>query len=346
MGRYMSDEALRRAAAKLAEARIAAQPSLDECEHDFSPAFESAMEKLMQKGKRRAVWHRVASIAASLLLVLAIGGGIVLAVSPEVRAAVVTWLREQYENSVIYRFWGGGETSGLPAYRFSWLPEGCDLVEKSIGDEDHYIAIYGFSVENAKFVFEYGTFESMEGIIITDDDANGADRLTVNGMPGEYVPLEDRLGGDLIWIDENQKIAFSISSVLDKDTTIRIAEGITPGRETTELLDFRFGWLPEGCQITVGTRRKDYFNAEFYSFTAQANVEFTYGEGDLPAIGEAAPGSERLTVRGMQSVYVPSGNGNGGTLCWSDGDGPIVFTLSSELDKETTIKIAENILQK
>ena len=86
MSRYVSDEALRRAAAELAEARIAAQPSPEECGHEFSPAFQRAMEKLLQKGKRRAVWRRVASIAASLLLVLAIGGGIVLAVSPEAKA--------------------------------------------------------------------------------------------------------------------------------------------------------------------------------------------------------------------------------------------------------------------
>ncbi len=88
MSRYISNEALRSAAAKLAEARIAAQPSLDECAHEFSPGFEIAMEKLMQKGKRKALWRRVASIAASLLLALAIGGGVVLAVSPEARTAV------------------------------------------------------------------------------------------------------------------------------------------------------------------------------------------------------------------------------------------------------------------
>lgn len=225
MSRYISDEALRRAAAELAEARIAAQPSPEGCGHEFSPAFERAMEKLLQKGKRKAVWHRVASIAASLLLVLAICGGIVLVVSPEARAEVVSWLREQYENSIIYHFWGGGETSVFPAYRVGWLPEGCNLVDETIED-GIYIATFGTSIEDAKFVFHYGDFESIGNMAIFDDNIGSAERLIINGMPGEYVPLENGLGGDLVWIDEDRQIAFFISSMLDKDTTIRIAEGV------------------------------------------------------------------------------------------------------------------------
>lgn len=137
MSKYIPDEEMRRAAAKLADARITAQPSLDECEHEFSPAFESAMERLMQRGKRRAVWRRVASIAASLLLVPA--------VSPEARAAVVTWLREQYEDSIIYHFWGGGETSEFPAHRVKWLPEGYELLEET-KRERSYTAVYESAV--------------------------------------------------------------------------------------------------------------------------------------------------------------------------------------------------------
>lgn len=86
----MSKDALRSAAVKLREARIAAQPPLEECKHEFSPEFEQAMNRLMQKGKRKAVWRRVASIAASLLLVLLIRASITLAVSPVARAAVIT----------------------------------------------------------------------------------------------------------------------------------------------------------------------------------------------------------------------------------------------------------------
>ncbi len=89
-----------------------------------------------------------------------------------------------------------------------------------------YIATYGTSVEDAKFVFHYGDFETIGNMTIFDDNIGGAERLTINGMPGEYVPFEDGSGGDLVWIDEDRQIAFFISSVLDKGSTIRIAEGI------------------------------------------------------------------------------------------------------------------------
>ena len=126
MNKNMFDEALRKAAAKLAEARIAAQPSWDELDHEFSPEFESAMDKLMQKSQRKAIWRRVVYIAVSFLLVLLIGVGTVLTFNQEARASFVTWLREQYENSIIYRFWGSGNNSDFPTYQIGWMPEGFD----------------------------------------------------------------------------------------------------------------------------------------------------------------------------------------------------------------------------
>ena len=48
--------------------------------------------------RRKTGWQRALTIAASLLLILAIGGGVTLAVSPQARATVATWLSEPRRN--------------------------------------------------------------------------------------------------------------------------------------------------------------------------------------------------------------------------------------------------------
>lgn len=225
MSKNMSDDALRRAAAKLAEARIAAQPSLDECEHEFSPEFESAMDKLMQKSQRKAIWRRVASIAASLLLVLLIGGSAVLTFNQEARASFITWLREQYENSIIYRFWGSGNTSDFPTYQIGWMPEGFELLQ-GLNEESRYIAVYQSIDDGQQIIFTYAFGTEWDELVI-GGDANNNEQLTIHGMHGEYIPYGDDQTGDLVWIDENRQVVFTLSSTLSKETLVEIAESVT-----------------------------------------------------------------------------------------------------------------------
>lgn len=222
MNKNMSDEALRRAATKLAEARIAAQPVLDECEHEFSPEFERAMDKFMQKSQHKVIWRRVASIVASLLLVLLIGIGATLTFNQEAKASFVTWLREQYENSIIYRFWGGDESSAFPTYQIGWLPEGYELLDE-IEEENFYMAVYQSIDEGTYIAFAYG---EESNTIVIGGNALGNEQLLIRGVYGEYVPSEDGEGGDLIWIDKNRHIALTLSSQLGKDTIIKIAESV------------------------------------------------------------------------------------------------------------------------
>ena len=53
-------------------------------EHDFSPAFEKKMKKLLRRAKHTA-WHRFIQAAACILLAVLLTGCAVLAVSPEAR---------------------------------------------------------------------------------------------------------------------------------------------------------------------------------------------------------------------------------------------------------------------
>lgn len=223
MSDTLSDKSLRSSASRLREARSASQPSLEEYEHEFSPRFEQAMAQLMGKGPRKAVWRKAVSVAASLLLVLLIGAGAVLTFNQEAKASFVTWLREQYEDIIVYRFWNNGSTSDFPTYQIGWMPEGFALREEFI-DDLGYGAVYQYlDDERHAIVFTYG--EERNELTIWGDLEN-SERLTIQGLPGEYVPSDYKVGGDLVWIDENSQIVFTLSATLEKDIIIKMANSV------------------------------------------------------------------------------------------------------------------------
>ena len=224
MSHSFSKAELKRAAAKLREARLAALGPADTIIHDFSPQFEQAMDRLARKGRRKAVWNRAVSVAASFLLVLVICAGVTLAVSPQARAAVITWLREQYENSIIYRFWGGGATSEFPTYHIGWLPDDAEL-SYSIDEETFFAAVYRSSDGEELITFSYSPADKVSMMEIWGSTEN-SELLSINGMSGEFIPYEDRPGGDVMWIDESTQIVFYLSSILEKSTIISVAESV------------------------------------------------------------------------------------------------------------------------
>lgn len=97
-------------------------------EQDFSPEFEKKMCKLVRRADH-PIRHRVAKAAACFLLTALIGGGSILALVPEARAAFVGWIRDVYETWFVYQYEGerrgaSEDTVFLP----TWVPEGYEEI--------------------------------------------------------------------------------------------------------------------------------------------------------------------------------------------------------------------------
>ena len=118
-------------------------PSEEELSADESLTFSAAFERKMKKLIRRAdhpIRYRVAQAAACILLAAILSGCAVLAISPEVRAEFVGWVREIYDTYFVYRYYG--ETQALPEdviYRPSWLPNGYQIISEDIGNQIYII---------------------------------------------------------------------------------------------------------------------------------------------------------------------------------------------------------------
>ena len=189
MSYMFSDAELQRAAVKLREARLALQNPPEGFNPEFSPRFEQAIGQLMRKGPRRAIWRKAASIAACILLIFVIGASVTLVVSPQARAAVINWIREQYENSIIYCFWGSDdEELEFPTYQIGWLPDGLTL-ERTVETENLHIAVYKLP-DGTGIVFEYILSDERGATEIYGDTEN-SEVLSICGMYAEYVPSKD-----------------------------------------------------------------------------------------------------------------------------------------------------------
>lgn len=219
----ITDDALKQAAALVREAMLDAIPGPEECGHVFSPEFEEKIEGLMKterrRGRRRAIARR---IAAAVLAVL-VGAGAWLAVDKEARAAFVGWVREVYENKVVYWFTGVPEGE-LPVYRPTWVPDG--FVEVTVLDEEESQAIV-YQSEDDVFVFVYYWMSESGNAAYTATDGGEWTEVSVGEYPGHYyAAASEDVSNDLVWLDEDTRVAFTISAYLSYEEIMHIAERV------------------------------------------------------------------------------------------------------------------------
>ncbi|HIT02004.1 MAG TPA: DUF4367 domain-containing protein [Candidatus Enterenecus merdae] len=219
------DQALEQAAALVVDALLESLPNPEDCQHVFSNDFEEKMRQLMRRQKGRRVLRTVGRRVAAAILALLIGLGAWLAADQNSRAAVLRWIREVYENSVIYRFFGAAHGGQLPAYRPTWVPEGYLKVQSEDTGTER-VLLYQDPAGEMGFVLVYHWMD--EGHQTYLDATMGAGiPYSIRGNPGDYYPAaEGEESNALVWIDEDAGILFSLSSNLSELEIVHIAECI------------------------------------------------------------------------------------------------------------------------
>lgn len=224
MNVQLTDEMLIQAAKRVGEAMLASLPEPEDCQHEFSPEFERNMECLIQKTKRKTRIRRCLRGIAVAALAVVIGLSTWLAVDTEARAAMVEWIRTAYEDSIVYKFFHPGAVGDDNSYRLGWVPDGYALLQEETG-ELMYIAVYQRESEVIYFTYglsdEYNQAEFIPGNSDTEP-------VSVYGNPGEfYAAKDERETNELVWFDSVQGILFVLSSDLDQETMLKMAESIT-----------------------------------------------------------------------------------------------------------------------
>lgn len=223
----ISDERLRKAAQKVEESMLASLPEPEECEATFSPEFERKMKKLIRRTDH-PVRHRIMKAAACFLLVILLGGGSVLTLSADARAAFVGWVRDvyqSYETWFVYHFTGENNTvSEDISYHPTWIPQ--DYAELETLDMFNQTNIIYENAFGLSMTFGYSL--NPEAINVYVENTNVQTKRVLIGDTPADLYLDNSAGESniLTWVDSSTDTIFWIVAQLDEDELIKIAASV------------------------------------------------------------------------------------------------------------------------
>ena len=220
----ITDDALRAAAkeASLALAETLVHGSSQQPPYIPSKSFTCKMSRLCRRERHPVFYRTIQRVAAVFLALLFTGIGW-LTVDAEARAATIAWFRSISQSSIVYRFLNPAPQQTLPDYAPTWLPEGFEEQEHHKDDlrsSWYYVSGSDFIVIEVD-AYHSGTVLSLIG------DHSGYEEVHVNQFTALFVPVDGNSGiSNLVWMDEQNGLMFSVGSTLEKSVMLHIAESI------------------------------------------------------------------------------------------------------------------------
>ena len=224
--RDFSRQDLCAAAQRTADTMLSVLPSRQDSAHTFSETFLKKMERLLHRSKRKKTLHAVMRYAAVFFLAVSLTFGAVVAFSPEARASLTQWVREKYEDGIVYRFHNEPTKKPLPLYELTWIPEGME--QKRFHYNQYSYGVFYYNDETGQgFSLDYSYMDNGSYSMVTPEEGCTIIHTEVNGCPaGFYQMPDDRDTNALVIMDEDANIIFSIAANTDRDSIFNIAEHI------------------------------------------------------------------------------------------------------------------------
>lgn len=180
--------------------------------------------------RMRPVWKRVLQRVAVILLVFTLSLGSLMAVSPAVRAAVVRWAVEWYENHVTYRYSGNAIAQDMPQYEITALPEGY-VEDTSLRIEwPNYISIKYKSEELQNMIlFDYIYMQQASVSDFVPGENTIILPVTVNDLNGQLFLEADweNMRNVITWIDPDSNLQFTLQANLSENDILHMAESVS-----------------------------------------------------------------------------------------------------------------------
>ena len=311
---------------------------LPEC--DFSPAFEKKMKKLIRRADH-PIRYRVAQAVACLLLAALLSGCTALAISPEVRAAFVGWVREVYETWFVYRYTGEEQpTLEDTVYLPTWVPEGyAEIVSPQTG------TFVRTQYENsAKELLTVSYVKGTETLSLNVEwEGAVVQQTSVGHLTADLYLNPDDGPNILVWTDLDKDVAFWITAPLTAEELVQVAESIQesdpiPKRYCVSLLPVNHGAYTD-ISVTEENGRSEtvYENADGFSIT------FGYSNDAAFAPHPETESSTVYVWDAEAQLYPALEDGGDKSLLWTAEDGTTLWVCSPLPDDEM-LQIAENVI--
>lgn len=202
------------------------------------------------KKRLRPLWARVLRTAACLLLASAVALGSLMAVSPTVRAAVLSWLRSFGTGWVDYI--GTEETQehdSPPAWRPTCLPEGFSL-NNLTADEDNSSCTWSYRDGQGR-TLSLKCFwpQEMQTGVAYGMDVDIEDLLTqvtIWGRPADLYQHGESI--TIIWQSEDGLLFRLSGRRMEVSDLEQVAESVAE-IDAQPIAPYHLTWVPEGCSL-------------------------------------------------------------------------------------------------
>jgi len=219
-----TDEDLRIAAGITRQRMLDSLPAPEDCRYDASAELKEKINQIIIKDRRRAAIRKIRNQAAMIALCILFGISAWLVVDTEARAAFFLWVHEVYEDSVVYHFFGERESEEIPRYEIAALPQG--YAETMRFEESFMHTVFYESADDTIILTYQIVDESTEMAFVNSDLVHETVALT-KYTADFYVPNDLSKTNELVWVDEESLLIFCISSYLEQDVMIDLANSVT-----------------------------------------------------------------------------------------------------------------------
>lgn len=195
-----------------------------------SPAYREQIRRMLSdpngwvKRFETPLWKQVARHAATILLVLFMTLGSMMALSTEVRATVLRWIRDQFQGTIFYEYFGEDVSDQIPQFDLGKLPEGYVEVERIGTSAAESVKYQNEAGDEIWFDYQYVQQGGTSSIVPGDDEIID---VKVNGINGElYIPQNPENMKMIHWIDTKKHIHYFLNATVDEKTLLEMAENI------------------------------------------------------------------------------------------------------------------------
>lgn len=220
----MTDEQIREVLKETQHYMMSRRPKIDG-HHSFSKKYCRSKKKLIKRDYH-PIWYVFSRIAAIILLVLGLSGGIVFELKEDVRAEFLSWIVERFSENE-YRYQGiSSETIKISEYSIEGKePKGYQLVDRMESDNS---VDEVFVNDNGKLLFFLAMIPDGEKelYLVSDKDKKAYELTKVNENRAElYISENAGESNAIVW--QTQKgILFCIQGILTKEQLIELAESV------------------------------------------------------------------------------------------------------------------------
>ena len=169
----------------------------------------------------KSIWKRAIQTAAMIILTIAVIFGLMITMPP-VRAFVFSVV-EEYADHNEHKTFETRPDGVIGECNVGYLPEGFAMVSSSDA------GLIVFSDGNSKINLIYDYAHSDTWIAVNNEDVLVQDTMIGEHHGFMYISLSGDKKNGIVWFDEVEKMQFFISSTIDIDELIKVAESVYIG---------------------------------------------------------------------------------------------------------------------